>query len=164
MSKYLRKEKARACPVHMAVLDECARQLNLHGVFEKSDVLETLNLSAMVDAVRWDYVRDFLEGELGCEMVPLAAAYFKRHSKNEERVNPQKFIALGHGKKTTGYATVTHENDHLFVCRLETKRAMANGVGKAFEAYLEQVSKKRAQLGIEGPPLHITSEQNGSQS
>jgi len=153
VSKYLRKEKARACPVHMAIMDECAKQLNLHGVFEKSEILSNLSLDAMVDAVRWDYVREFLEDELGCEMVPLASAYFKRHKKSEEQVNPQKFIAMGHGKKTTGYATVTQGNDHLFVCRVEAKRAMANGVGRAFEAYLEQISQKRAQLGIEGKLL-----------
>lgn len=150
MSKYLRKDKARSCPVHMAIMDECAKQLHLHGVFEKDEILASLNLEAMIDAVRWDYIRAFLEDELGCEMVPLASAYFKRHKKSEEHVNPQKFIALGHGKKTAGFATVTQENDHLFICRLKTKRAMANGVGKAFEAYLEQVSKKRAQIGIEG--------------
>jgi len=152
MSKYLRKEKARSCPVHMAIMDECAKQLNLHGVFEKDDVLSVLSLDAMVDAIRWDYVRGFLEEELGCEMVPLAAAYFKRHKRSEEKVNPQKFIALGHGKKTAGFATVTQDNDHLFICRIETKRAMANGAGRAFEKYCEQVSQKRAELGMADRP------------
>lgn len=149
MSKYLRKDKARGCPVHMAILDECGRQLSLHGVFEKDAVLENLNLSAMTDAVRWDYIRNFLEEELGCEMVPLASVYFKRHKPEEERVNPQRFIATGHGKKTAGFATVTHENDHLYISRIESKKSMANGVGKAFEAFVQRVAERRAALGIE---------------
>jgi hypothetical protein len=149
MSKYLRKEKARGCPVHMAIMDECSRQLSLHGVFQKDAVLEALNLEAMTDAVRWDYIRSFLEDELGCEMVPLASVYFKRHRLEEERVNPQRFIATGHGKKTAGFATVTHENDHLYVSRIEAKKSMANGVGKAFEEFVQKVSEKRAAIGVE---------------
>lgn len=149
MSKYLRKDKARGCPVHMAVLDECGRQLSLHGVFEKSAVLEYLNLEAMADSVRWDYVRSFLEEEQGCEMVPLASVYFKRHKLEEERVNPQRFIATGHGKKTAGFATVTQENDHLYISRIDTKKKMANGVGEAFETFVQKVVEKRKALGIE---------------
>lgn len=150
MSNYLRKEKARQCPIHMAILDECADQLQLHGVFEKAAVLGRLNFEAVADSVRWDYIRDFLETEIvGCEMVPLAQAYFKRHKVEEERVNPQRFIALGHGKKTAGFASVTQQNDHLFVQRIEHKARMSNGVGEAFRVFVSKVDQRRQALGIE---------------
>lgn len=148
MSKYLRREKARECPIHMMVTDEAAKHLELHGVFEKQSILDDLNLAAMTDAIRWDYVREFLEEEQGCELVPLAASYFKRHKKEEERVNPQRFIALGHGKKTMGFAAVVPEHDHLVVARLQHRKSMANGVGEAFRKYLVAVEQKRAVSGL----------------
>ena len=42
MSKYLRREKAKECPIHQMVLEEAAKQLELHGVFEKDAVLDEL--------------------------------------------------------------------------------------------------------------------------
>lgn len=144
MSKWLRRDKAKECPIHMMVMEEAARQLSLHGVFEKEAVLDDMNLSAMSDAIRWDYIREFLEEEQGCEMVPLASAYFKRHKKNEEHVNPIKFIAQGYGKKTVGFAAVLPENDHLVVAKIDCKKRMANGVGEAFQKYLVAVETKRA--------------------
>jgi len=147
MSKWLRKEKARACPVHMQVLEASAKQLELHGVFNKDTVLSGLNLSAMTDAIRWDYIREFLQDEQGCELVPLAAAYFKRHKVTEEHVNPAKFLAQGHGKKTAGYAAVVPDNDHLVVERLKCRQAMANGVGVAFQDYLVATEKRRVATG-----------------
>ncbi len=147
MSKWLRKEKARACPVHMQVMEASAKQLELHGVFEKDAVLDDLNLAAMTDAIRWDYVREFLQDEQGCELVPLASAYFKRHKVTEEHVNPAKFLAQGHGKKTAGYAAVVPEHDHLVVARLRFRKAMANGVGVAFQDYLVATEKRRVEVG-----------------
>lgn len=148
MSKWLRRDAAKACPVHMAVTDEAAKKLELHGVYEKDEVLRELNLSAMVDAIRWDYIREFLQDEQGCELVPLSAAYFKRHKTSEELVNPQKFIATGYGKKTCGFAAVIPENDHLVVARIKTRRAMANGAGRAFVGYCEAVEAKRVREGL----------------
>lgn len=156
MSKYLRKEKARGSPIYMSILDKCADELALHGVFRKDKVLDELALDTVSDAIRWDYIREFLEDEQGCEMVPLAEAYFKRHGSNEERINPQKFIAMGHGKKTAGYASVSHENDHLFIARIEHKRMMSNGVGKAFEEFASRVAQKRLELGIADGPKSLT--------
>ena len=148
MSKWLRRGKAKACPIHMAVSDEASKQLQLHGVFEKASILDDLNLSAVSDAIRWDYIREFLQDEQGCELVPLAASYFKRHKRGEEQVNPAKFIALGYGKKTMGFAAVMPENDHLVVARIKSRKAMANGVGAAFQGYLLAVETKREALAL----------------
>lgn len=146
MNKWLRREKARVCPIHQAVLDESARQLSHEGVFSKDEVLDALNFEAVAEAIRWDYIRAFLEEEQGCELVPLAAAYFKRHSREAEITKPEKFLATGHGKKTAGYGAVIEKNDHLVISRIKYRKRLANGVGEAFTNYVQATLTKREEL------------------
>jgi hypothetical protein len=154
MSKHLRREAARACPIHQTIMETAADQLCLHGVFEKDAILDQLNLKAMSDAIRWDYIRDFLQEEQGCELVPLASAYFKRHQRHDEIANPSRYIAGGHGKKTAGYAAITSNNDHLVVAKIKIKHAISNGVGEAFRNYLQAAEDKRIKGGL--APLQIS--------
>ena len=142
-AKYLRRETAIECPVHTMVKEAAAGLLELHGSFEKKDVLERCSMMAMSEAIRWDYIREFLQDEQGCELVPLASVYFKRHKYQEELTDPQRFLAQGHGKKTAGYAAVTMENDHLIVRRLQQRKAMANGAGKAFMKFAQAIEDRR---------------------
>lgn len=145
---FLRREKARQCPVHTAVLAEAIDRLTKFGVFSKIEVLDVLNFEAIEDAIRWDYIRDFVQEEQGAQLVPLAEAYFKRHKKAEEHADPAKFIAQGHGKKTYGYASVRPDTDHLVIRRIEQRRANANGVEKCFRQYVKAVNDKRVQQGL----------------
>jgi hypothetical protein len=152
MSKWLRKDKARACPIHTAVLNKAAERLSEAGTFAKEDVLDDLNFGAVADAIRWDYIREFIEEEQGCDLVPLSEAYFTRHARRDEIGNPAKFIASGHGKKTFGYAAVIEENDHLVVATVRIRKRMANGVGKAFVNYLQAIEAKRGnEITFEEP-------------
>lgn len=141
-ARYLRREKARRCPVHTAVLDACSERLSDHGWFEKEEVVNSLNFEAVSDSIRWDYIMDFLRTEEGGEFVPLAARFFKRHKHSERVDHPERFIATGHGKKTAGYANVELDNGRLAIRHLGSKRSMANGVAKAFRKYMDELSKR----------------------
>ena len=143
MSRFLRKEKARVCPIHNAVYDAAAARLGHDGVFSKEEIIEALRFDAVADAIRWDYIREFLEHDQGCSLTPLAAAYFKRHKREAEILNTSRYIAVGHGKKTAGYAAVTPANDHLVVAQVIIRKRMLNGAGEAFANYLQAIAAKR---------------------
>jgi hypothetical protein len=145
--KYLRKEAAKACPIHTAVYTAALDALVMFGVFSKDDVIESLNFDAVADSIRWDYIREFIEEEQGVEMIPLAASFFSRHRVQEEHINPAKFLAQGYGKKTHGFAAVTTQNDHLVIKRIEQRKAITNGVAKSFQVYLEHVDNRRVAQG-----------------
>ena len=148
MSRYMRREVIRECAIHQSIMDLASEGLATNGSFRKVSVIEALGLRAVEDSIRWDYIRDFLQEDQDCELVPVAERYFKRHSISEEQINPEKFIATGHGKKTAGFVSVIAETDHLTVRRLRQRQALANGVGKAFRTYAEAVQSKRIALGV----------------
>lgn len=153
--RYMRKETARACPVHSMIKDKANEMLAANGHFSKEVVLEELNLSTMEDSIRWDYIREFIEEDHGVNLVPLAARFFigKIKTKSgdnvsfistaaERKVNPEKYIAGGHGKKTHGYALVTFEQGVMAIACLKRYRGLSNGAGKAFRAYAISLEKK----------------------
>jgi hypothetical protein len=146
--QFLRREAARACPIHGLVYECAVKYLVEFGVFSKQEVIDELNFGAISDSVRWDYIREFIQEDQKTELIPLAENFFTRHKKAEERVNPGRFIAQGHGKKTFGYAAVTPENDHLVVRRIEQRKAISNGVADAFHTYLRKVNDKRVDQGM----------------
>ena len=65
--KFLRREVARKCPVHQAVLDESLNQLAEYGYFSKNDIIEQIGMPAMAEAVRWEYVAEFNKQDGACE-------------------------------------------------------------------------------------------------
>lgn len=146
--KYLRKEAAKACPIHTAVHNAAIEHLVNFGVFSKDIVIDSLNFEAVADSIRWDYIREFIEEEQKAELIPLAASFFTRHQRQEEYNNPEKFLAQGYGKKTHGFAAVTKRNDHLVIKRLEQRKAVSNGVATSFQAYLDNVDRRRVQEGL----------------
>ena len=139
MSKYMRRSVIRECAIHQSIMDRASEGLETNGSFRKVTVLEELGLKTVEDSIRWDYIRDFIQEDQDCELVPVAEKYFKQHKMSEELVNPERFIATGNGKKTAGFVSVVAETDHLTVRRLEQRRALANGVGKAFLIYAKAV-------------------------
>jgi hypothetical protein len=143
--KYLRKEVARECPVHMAVLETASRLLSENGYFSKEDVIEETRYAAIEDSIRWDYIVDFLTQEQGVELIPMAPRFFKRHQIQERLVSPEKFIAGGHGKKTAGYCSITQNNGVFAIKILKNRKALTNGVGKAYIAFLD-ACRAKAQL------------------
>lgn len=146
--KYLRKEAARQCPIHTAVYENAVDSLVMFGVFCKEDIINSLNFGAVADAIRWDYIREFIEEEQKCDLVPLAQTYFNRHKRQEEKVNPARFIAMGFGKKTAGFAAVTPANDHLVIERIKQRKAISNGVSESFKEYLDRLNAKRQENNL----------------
>lgn len=141
-NKFLRRERARCCPIHTAVLSEAADRLAHSGVFSKDEIVTALRYEVIEDAIRWDYIREFLESDHDCTLVPLAGAYFKRHRLAEEFANTARFIAMGHGKKTAGYAAVTPENSHLVVCRIGQRRELVRGAHTAYKNFVTKAVTK----------------------
>ena len=141
-TKYLRKEVARKCAIHSAVIEKCAERLTSNAVFEKKEVINSLSFQAIESAIRWDYIAQFISEEQGIELIPMAQRFFNRHKASEREVAPEKFIAMGHGKKTVGYASV-FLNDGVFALKkLENRKAMANGAGKAFIDYNNKLATR----------------------
>jgi protein involved in sex pheromone biosynthesis len=152
MSKFLRRDKARGCPVHQVVLETAGAMLELHGVFSKEEVLEDTKMTAMGDAIRWDYVIEWLREEQGVELVPVREAFFKRHSRERLERMPEKFLAAGHGVRTAGWASVSHgPNAPLVVKRLEQRKAMANGTGKKFHEFVHSVRNHASSQVLDHP-------------
>lgn len=152
MTKFLRREKARGCPVHQVVLEAAGTMLELHGVFSKEEVLESTKMIAMGEAIRWDYVTEWLREEQGVELVPVREAFFKRHSKGRLERMPEKFLAAGHGVRTAGWASVSHgPNAPLVLRRLEQRKAMANGTGKKFHEFVNSVRNHASNQVLDHP-------------
>lgn len=133
------------CPVHKAILNECAEQLASVGYFNKEEILSRNNLTEMADAVRWDFLIEFLsdpEDDWGLELVPLAQRFFKTPKKERDRTefdSLSRYLAVGHGKKTAGYASVKLDNGRLAVRLAAHKAALRNGTAEAWKRYAERV-------------------------
>lgn len=151
MSAFIRREAVRVCPIHMMIRGHVEMLLEKFGTFEKDGVIEDLKLKTVADSIRWDYIREFIQEDQGCELVPLAASYFKQHKRQAEFLNTSRFIAFGHGKKTAGYASCRPENDHLVIQHLKIRQKLKNGVAKAFDAYLEAASDRLHRPALEPP-------------
>jgi len=151
-TKFLRKVTARACPIHMAVMDRVQDVLLENGYFSKDEVLEQLRFMAVSDSIRWDYIREFIQDELGIELVPIVSRFFKAYVRDasgnriktsvERRISPEKYLAQGNGKKTAGYCSVELDGGTLAIRRLGQKKSMANGVGKAYQNFANELTRK----------------------
>lgn len=131
MSNWLRYEKAMANKAYIAIIEECVNLLTTRGSFSKEEVVEKTGYGGMEDDLRWDYVKRHIEESYKTELISLGAAYFRRHSKADEISIPAKYIAIGHAKRTCGFAIASHENGHLLRKRLEVKVKRANGAIKS---------------------------------
>lgn len=157
VSKYMRREAAQNCPVHQLILELCETHLADCGYFNKQEIVEEAGFPPQLgtDYLRWDYIADFIKKKVWekdaegtvisvtveKELVPLAARFWKM--KPHERVaSPEQAIALGHGKKTAGYALVDVDDGALAVKRLEQRRSTTNGLGKAFRKYADELIKR----------------------
>ncbi len=139
VSTFLSRKSALRCPIHQAVKEEAVKRLEATGAFSKQEVLGHLSYEAMADSVRWEYVREFIEDDQGCELIPLSELYFRPDRSADRKANPmdkkpEKYLASGHGKRTAGYGSVrSDENSQLVFCRLKQRQSQASGSVKATE-------------------------------
>jgi hypothetical protein len=143
--KYAKREEIRKCAVHQAIYKACAERLQSSGYFSFDDVMDDAGFHGIEQgAVRFDYIRDWLQEDAGCELVPLSREWFM--SKRARTANgipppeiaPERYIAGGR-KRTCGFANVTHCNGRLAIHRLEWKRAVAAGTARAANQYAGQL-------------------------
>lgn len=138
---YIKKITARRCPVHQTILELASDELADVGYFNKEQLLERARMSAMSSAIRWDYIADFIKEDGRCELIPLAPRFWKM-SPEDRMIKPEKALAGGHGKKTAGYALVSVEHSALAIKQLARKRGLANGVGKAFRRFADELESQ----------------------
>lgn len=167
MTAFIRKVTALKCPVHLAIVDIAQDSLVQSGYFNKDEVLRKSGFTAMSESIRWDYIIEFIKNGIliqedlngdrfavlgvdGDELIPLAQAFWNKQRKGNtpasspenRKLFPQKYIAMGHGKKTAGYALVNFEGGHMALRTLKQKEAMKNGVAEAFQNYAEELVKR----------------------
>ena len=136
---YALKAVVKDCPIHKAIRDRCAEKLEMNGFFRKSDILNELDFSCVSDSIRWDYLREFIETDQGCQLIPLAEPFFKRHKHTDV---PATYVAIGRSKKAVGYASVTDVNGALAIRLLQHKKAVANGSTAALNKYVASLHDK----------------------
>jgi len=141
MSKYLRREDAKSCPAHQAVMECAADELAEYGYFSKDDVIKESGMFAVRSALRWDYIAEFIKDEQNCELIPLSPKFWNM-TPDERIAHPEKALAGGHGAKTSGYALVSVDGGALAVQKLSQRRSMANGTGKAFRTFADALVQR----------------------
>jgi hypothetical protein len=167
MGAFIKKSTALKCPVHLAVVDKAQDALMGNGYFNKERILERTGMIAMQESIRWDYIADFIKAGIaikkddngeqyadltvdGCELVPLAQSFWNKKPKGDVPAStaitrmkfPEKYIAMGHGKKTAGYALVDFEDGVMALRQLDHKEAMSNGTAKAFKKYADALVRR----------------------
>ena len=127
MPSYYKRKTIRACKVHNALMEMAIDALESTGVFNKEAILQKSGYQVMADSIRWDYIRGFIETEQNCELIPLAATYFKHKDANKDVTNAKKYITHGWGKRTHGFASVVEQDKKLLVKRTKQRKVILNG-------------------------------------
>ena len=143
--KYLKRSDVKKCPTHMAVQEEATNALAEYGYFSKQEVIESAGMKVMGEHVRWDYLIDFIKLDQDCDLVPIAQRFWKM-TEIERTVYPERALAVGHGKKTAGYALVSVCDGRLAVKKLTYKQAIANGTGKKFREFADALEERELLL------------------
>ena len=149
MPSYFKRKTIRVCPVHIALMDMAVEALETTGVFNKETILQKSGYQVMADSIRWDYIRGFIETEQNCELIPLAATYFKHKDANKDVSNAKKYIAHGWGKRTHGFASIIEQNKHLVIRRIQQKEAIAEGKAEAAKALTDHAESRLPGIGQE---------------
>lgn len=155
MGAFIKKATALKCPIHRAVMDKVREELASTGCFHKADIIDELQYNAIEGSIRWDYVREIIQDEQKCELIPLAEAFFKRHKPGEMEAVPHRFVALGHGKKTAGYANISGANGALVICVLKQKSATRDGMVKSVNKMVASCKEKGVAIAQQAPAAQL---------
>jgi hypothetical protein len=155
---YLLYEKAKASAAYIALVATAVNSLTTKGSFSRVEVMAANPQYAVFeDAVNWKYVVRMIEEQEKVTLIPLAASYFKRHARIDEKSFPERFAAVGYGKKTAGYALATLQYGHFVVYLLEHKRKRADGVAKAVNK--SYAAAAGAGIAVTGQPYKLPVQQ-----
>jgi hypothetical protein len=145
--KYLLRRKAAESKLYRKIMDECIEHLEKSGAFSKMQVLEALGFEVL--DVRWDYIREFLEAELGRKLYPVVSLFFSpTHTAKRQQsmdLNAERYIAYGNGKRGVGYINAARdEHANLVLCCLEHRKQVAQGVVTALVKSVVSEQKRGA--------------------
>lgn len=113
------------------------------GQYRHSDIVKELNVSKVVgDAIAWDKVRRGLSILIKHELMPVCDVFFPPLTRKfikkgwTHATHPEKFLAIGHGKKTGGAVMVVKapvEMSHRWL-------------SKVIPAYLRGLAEKQKRV------------------
>jgi hypothetical protein len=162
MGAFIKYSTAQKCPVHQAIAEMAAEYLTRPpGVFHKERVIDKCNMRAVASSIRWDYVKRMIEDEWGqADMLfPLAQSFWtgprdkdgnltveESFLDKDKVLNPGKYIASGHGKKTAGYGLICDETGHFALYVLKHKNKVAQGTRKAAGKTASAIEKQAPRL------------------
>jgi len=144
---YARREKVRLCVIHQALHQAGLTRFGADGFFAHDDVMDDAGFHGISkDSIRWDYLREWWQEVVGFELVPLSKEWFMsvraRKAKGipPPEIAPQKYVAIGNGKATVGYASVALCEGKLAICKFQQKVAVATGTQNAVEKYQKMLT------------------------
>jgi hypothetical protein len=138
--------------MHRAIYERCEYLLADRGYFSKDEAMTTAigeivdghreaeewelygfanaDFSYNEDSINWDGIRKLLESKAGAntELMALAARFFKSHKAEDLQNMPEKFLAMGYGKRTAGFGMFGCGGGHLALRVLKQRRRVAKGV------------------------------------
>lgn len=129
--KYTRKLAARQCEIHSKIYYMAFDFLCDQDFYSEDKIVEKLELKIFQNAIRWDYIGEFLKEDMGEDLIPIVASFFKEIEKDKEKAiiqfnkDPGKYIAVGNGKKTKGYARICSKTGALAEHRMNHKKEQA---------------------------------------
>ena len=153
------------CPAHAAILEEAKRQIARHGKYEHDKVLRATKYEAIEESVQWAYIRKRLEEENEESMVPCARRWFHPGLREynpqgapqyNQTVNPDKFVAVGNGKRAAGYALANKVPPAMAKYWLEWKASAETGAQRSHQTF-RAACEKRGLLSL--VTKQITAEQ-----
>ncbi len=144
------RAKFAACKVHQEVVGVAVEHMNTRGSFSKDEVLAETGFTGVADSIRWDYVREAIERELGVHTVPVVSRFFSKRPGFSKELSPEKFVASGYGKKTAGFAAVRDETAPLAGSWLSSVAAKAEGAVAAADIMARNYGA--AGVAIPGAP------------
>jgi hypothetical protein len=134
------------CAFHAAVLTECVNALAAEKAFNKDKIIGKLHYEGIASAIHWDYIRRRIEqgiAESGnaTELLPLAAAFFKRHRASGDSINS---LLAGPGGKSAGFALATIEDGKIALATVQLRVNQQEGARKAIRNRADNLAETLA--------------------
>ena len=136
--------------MHNAVKEVCIKHLEARGYFCFEKILKELCIASS-DAIRWDYIRQFVEEECAVELIPMSKKFFTRVSEVQYdkegkeitlRTHPNHYIAGGRGRGTEGYANAILEDGCFAIARVKRREATVLTFKQKNQSLIEKAAPK----------------------
>src|SRR5262245_20410487 len=121
------------CQFHGQVFKEAVKALIADKAFNKDKIITLLAYEGIASAIHWDYIRRKIEhgiaqGGIQTELLPLAAAFFKKHRQPGVSINA---LLAGPGGKAAGFAIATVEDGKIALATVQLRINQQTGARDA---------------------------------